>query len=88
MGIFTDIGKAWSDAEQVEAQRGALADHLAVSWLATAICERTELSFEEAALLVMSVASGGGPNLCTGKGMACVSVILGVPGDPIQPALH
>lgn len=98
MGLFTEIGKAWRDegiespfrhfVDQTEAQRGVLADHLTIGWLATAICERTELSFEEAAQLVVGVAVGGGPDLRTSKGMACASVILGVPGAPIQPAMH
>lgn len=88
MGIFTDIMGSRNAAAQVEAQRGILADHLTIGWLASAICERTGLSFEEAAQLVVGVASGGGPDLRTAKGMACVSVILGVPGAPIQPALH
>lgn len=72
MGLFTEIGKAWRDegiespfrhyADQIEAQRGVLADHLTIGWLASAICERTELSFEEAAQLVVGVAAGGGPD--------------------------
>lgn len=88
MGIFTDLSAARLAAEQVEAQRAILADHLTIGWLVSAICERTELSFEEAAQLVVGVAAGGGPDVRTNKGMACVSVILGVPGAPIQPALH
>ena len=101
MGIFTELGKAWRSAEQVEAervqveaqwpieaQRAILADELTIRWLATAICDRTELSFYEAASLISGVVSGGGPDVRTNKGMACVSVILGVPGAPIQPALH
>lgn len=101
MGIFTELSKAWRidaqvDADRVqveaqwpiEAQRAILADELTMRWLATAICDRTELSFYEAASLVSGVASGGGPDLRTSKGMACASIILGVPGAPIQPALH
>jgi len=98
MGLFTELSKAWRDngndnpfrhfADQIEAQRGVLADRLTIDWLAFAICDRTELSFEEAAQLVVSVAVNGGPDLRTSKGMACASVILGVPGAPIQPALH
>jgi hypothetical protein len=88
VGIFTDIMGSRNAAAQVEAQRGILADHLTIRWLVTAICERTELTHDQAAQLVVGVASGGGPDIRTGKGMACVSVILGVPGAPIQPALH
>lgn len=88
MGIFTDIGKVWAGAEHVEAQRGVLADHLTIRWLVMAICERTDLTHDQAGQLVVGVASDGGPDLRTNKGMACVSVILGVPGAPIQPALH
>lgn len=88
MGLFTELSAARLAAEEIEAQRGILADHLTIRWLVTAICERTELTHDQAAQLVVSVASGGGPDVRTNHGMACVSVILGVPGAPIQPALH
>lgn len=88
MRICTDIAKVWGAAEEAEARCGILADHLTIRWLVTAICERTELTHDQAAQLVVGVASGGGPDIRTGKGMACVSVILGVPGAPIQPAQH
>ncbi|MEG3083703.1 hypothetical protein U1707_08615 [Sphingomonas sp. PB2P12] len=88
MDVFEHVAKVWADAERVEEERGDLADYLTLCWLAEAVCKRVDLSPEEAALLIVEIGMDGGPDLRTGKGIACASVILGVPGAPIQPTLH
>lgn len=88
MDVFAHVAKVWRDAAQADEERGDLADYLTLCWLAEAVCKRIDLAIEEAALLLVEIGMDGGPDLRTGKGIACASVILGVPGAPIQPTLH
>ncbi|WP_260598853.1 hypothetical protein [Sphingomonas endolithica] len=98
MGIFTEINRALAAVgkpslftclrESIAIDRAAQADDLTVNWLASAIAHRCELSADEIARLLVSIAADGGPDLRTSKGMACASILLGVPGDPIIPTIH
>jgi hypothetical protein len=88
VGVFEHVAKVWADAAQVEEDRAHLADYLTLCWLIEAVCQRIDLSPEEAALLLVEIGMDGGPDLRTGKGIAWASAILGVPGTPIQPTLH
>jgi hypothetical protein len=98
MGLLTEVTKALAAAgkpglfaqlrDAFAVDRAAQADDLTVKWLASAISHRCELSADEIARLLISIAADGGPDLRTSKGMACASILLGVPGDPIIPTIH
>lgn len=98
MGLFTPITEALAAAGKPSLfamvnqlftdDHGIQADRLTNQWLAAEIAGRIDLSVEDAARLVVGVSVGGGPDLRTIKGMACASIILGIPGDPITPTQH
>ncbi|KQM62677.1 hypothetical protein ASE75_13690 [Sphingomonas sp. Leaf17] len=88
MGLFTEFTAARAAAKQVEDRREALADRLTVRWLATAIAARTDVPCDDIIQMLIGIASEGGPDLRTAKSMACASLILGVPGNPITPTHH